>query len=169
MPSMIKTNKPNGGFTLIELLVVISIIGVLSTTALTSLSGVRRKAINTKKQADFVNISQALSVFYELNGRMPNNYNPCCGVCEGSTYYSKSMQELVDAGLLSRIPTSPDSSKYCYYNYGANNAVGAIMVTTIQGMANTKIAPPGSCRPFTTNWCGTTNANNYYCVCTTYP
>jgi len=162
--------KKNTGFALIELLVVISIISLLSTVALTSVRSVRLRATNTKKQADFANISQALSVFYTTYGRMPRNYNPCCGACESTTttYYDQSMQELVDAGLLPAIPRSPDSRKYCYYNYGANTAAGAIMVTTMEGEPNTTTGLPGSCRPFTTNWCGTTNPNNYYCICTTY-
>ncbi|MFA7169577.1 MAG: type II secretion system protein [Candidatus Paceibacterota bacterium] len=89
------------GFTLIELLVVISIIGVLSIIAMTSLNGARQKAMNTKKIADFNNINQALQVFYSMYNRMPQNYNPCCGACESTTttYYDQSMQELVDAGL----------------------------------------------------------------------
>ena len=37
-------NKNNKGFTLIELLVVIAIIGILSTIAMTSLNGARKKA-----------------------------------------------------------------------------------------------------------------------------
>ena len=110
-------SKNSEGFTLIELLVVISIIGVLSTLAMTTLNGVRIKARNAKKQADFANVSQALRVFYATYNRMPANYNPGSGACESTanTYYNQSMQELVDAGLLSEIPRSPDSSKYCYY------------------------------------------------------
>ena len=41
---MKKVNKNNKGFTLIELLVVIAIIGILSTIAMTSLNGARKKA-----------------------------------------------------------------------------------------------------------------------------
>ncbi|MFA6897094.1 MAG: type II secretion system protein [Patescibacteria group bacterium] len=156
------------GFTLIELLVVISIIGVLSTIAMTSLNGAKVKARNARKQVDFNNIYNALNVFYATNNRMPNNYHPCCGACEGDGYYERSMQELVDAGVLSAIPKSPDDSKYCYYNYGPDNAAGAIMVTSLIGQPNTTTGPFGSCRPFSDNWCGTDYASNYYCICTTY-
>ncbi|PJE72996.1 MAG: hypothetical protein COV00_02265 [Candidatus Tagabacteria bacterium CG10_big_fil_rev_8_21_14_0_10_40_13] len=52
------------------------------------------------------------------------------GACEGQTYYDQSMQELVNAGFLSVIPKSPGGGGYCYYNYGAGNSIGAIIVTT---------------------------------------
>lgn len=158
------------GFTLIELLVVIAIIGILSTVAMTSLNSARVKARNARKISDFENISKALSVFYATNGRMPNNYNPGSGACESTTntYYDQSMQELVNAGLLPAIPRSPDSSKYCYYNYGANNAIGALIKTNLASTPATTTGLYNSCRPFTTNWCGTTNPNTDYCICTTY-
>jgi prepilin-type N-terminal cleavage/methylation domain-containing protein len=156
------------GFTLIELLVVISIIGLLSSVALTSVNAARQKAFNAKKMADFSNISSALQVFHATYNRMPNNYNPGSSACEGSTYYDQSMQELVNAGLLGAIPKSPDSRKYCYYNYGSNNTIGAIIVTTLAGNPASTVGVGASCRPFTNNWCSYTNANNYYCMCNPY-
>lgn len=75
--------KNTKGFTLIELLVVISIIGLLSTVALTSVNAARQKANNAKKMADFSNISNALQVFYATYNRMPRNYNVGSGACEG--------------------------------------------------------------------------------------
>ena len=157
------------GFTLIELLVVISIIGFLATLALVSLNSVRMKARDVRKQADFKNIQTALYMFYDQFGRMPNNYYPGYGVCEGNTYYNQSMQELVNAGFLGVIPKSPGGGGYCYYNYGAKNSVGAIMVTNLEAAPNTTTGIPPSCRPWLPgqNWCDQ-SSNKYYCLCTPY-
>lgn len=156
------------GFTLIELLVVISIIGLLSSVAITGISSARKKANNARKMADFASVSGALNVFYSNYGRMPLNYNPCCGACEGGGYYEQSMQELVNAGLLKAVPQSPDTSKYCYYNYGANNAIGAILVTSLINTSASTTGVGKSCRPFGNNWCSNINASTQYCICNPY-
>ena len=163
-------NRSRKGFTLIELLVVIAIIGILSSVAMTSLNGARVKARNAKKISDFENISKALNVFYATYNRMPANYNPGGTGCESTTtnYYNQSMQELVDAGLLGKIPHSPDSSKYCYHNYGANNTIGALLKTNLSNTPRTTTGLYNSCRPFTNNWCSAINSNNEYCICTPY-
>jgi len=161
--------KNNRGFTLIELLVVIAIIGLLSSIVLVSLNSARMKARDARKIADFKNIQTALYMFYDQFGRMPNNYNSCCGACEGSTYYNQSMQELVSAGFLGVIPKSPGVGGYCYYNYGAGNSIGAIMVTDLEAVPDTTTGIPPSCRPWLPgqNWCDQ-SSNKYYCLCTPY-
>lgn len=106
------------GFTLIELLVVIAIIGVLASTVLAFLNSARAKARDARKRVDFRAISTALQLFFDANGRMPNNYAPGSGVCEGDSRYDQSMQEVVSAGFLSVIPRSPGGDGYCWYNYG---------------------------------------------------
>ena len=159
----------NLGFTLIELLVVISIIGFLATASMVVFNSVRMKARDARKIADFKNIQTALYMFYDQFGRMPNNYNPCCGACEGQTYYNQSMQELVSAGFLGTIPKGPEGGGYCYYNYGAGNSIGALMVTGLEAAPNTTTGIPPSCRPWApgVNWCSQ-SSNNYYCLCSPY-
>lgn len=163
----------NKGFTLIELLVVIAIIGLLATIVMVSLNSARMKARDARKQADFKNISLALNLFYDKNGRMPAN-NWCGYVCPGGGFwgacanagYDMSMQELVDAGFLSTIPKGLG---YCYYNYGAGNSIGAIMVTGLEAAPNTTTGIPPSCRPWLSgqNWCDQ-SSNKYYCLCNPY-
>jgi prepilin-type N-terminal cleavage/methylation domain-containing protein len=56
---VIKTNSK--GFTLIELLVVIAIIGILSTIAMTSLNGARKKAADASFKSSVTSV-QAVAV-----------------------------------------------------------------------------------------------------------
>ena len=164
-----KVHNISSGFTLIELLVVIAIIGILSSVVLASLNNARAKARDARKIADFRSIATALQLFYDSNGRMPNNYNPCCGVTEGSIYYDQSMQELITGGFLSAIPKSPGGGLYSYYNYGAGNPTGALMVTSLETVPDTTTGVSPSCRPWApaTNWCSQSSSKEY-CICTTY-
>jgi len=162
------SNSNNKGFTLIELLVVIAIIGLLASIVLVSLNTARSKARDARKQADFHSISLALQMFYDEKGHMPSNYNPCCGACEPQTYYNQSMQELIDAGFLTAIPKSPGGGGYCYYNYGAGNPIGAIIVTTLETYPASTEGLAGSCRPFGANWCSNINPSSLYCICNPY-
>lgn len=59
------------GFTLIELLVVISIIGVLSTVAMTSLNGARKKARDARRKIEIGEIQKALELYYADHGEYP--------------------------------------------------------------------------------------------------
>lgn len=59
------------GFTLIELLVVISIIGVLSTIAMTSLNGARAKTRDSVRKTDIDQVRKALELYYADHGQYP--------------------------------------------------------------------------------------------------
>lgn len=58
----------NKGFTLIELLVVISIIGILSTIAMTSLGGAKKKARDAVRRSHLNQISLALEQYQAQYG-----------------------------------------------------------------------------------------------------
>jgi len=73
------------GFTLIELLVVISIIGVLSTIAMTSLNGARIKAKQARIETNFDNFSKAVIVGeQEQNKTLMQITGSGCTRCSGS-------------------------------------------------------------------------------------
>ncbi|MEK7447226.1 MAG: prepilin-type N-terminal cleavage/methylation domain-containing protein [Patescibacteria group bacterium] len=140
-------SKKNQGFTLIEVVVVMAIIAVLAVLVTGAIGIARRMARDTTRRADLRTLNTALVAFYTKNHRMPQNYHPGYGACEGEAgdYFEKSMQEIVDAGVLKEIPKSPsntpsgDYRKYCYYDYGTFTTgnppkrPGAILVTRLEG------------------------------------
>ncbi len=56
--------RNNRGFTLIELLVVIAIIGILSTMVMVSLTDIRKKARNARRESDIRQIVLAMELDY---------------------------------------------------------------------------------------------------------
>jgi prepilin-type N-terminal cleavage/methylation domain-containing protein len=61
------------GFTLIELLVVTSIIGILSSTVLTSLNGAKIKARNSQRNSQIIEYGKALTLYRDHNGKSPGS------------------------------------------------------------------------------------------------
>lgn len=107
------------GFTLIELLVVISIIGLLSTVAMTSMNSARKKGRDAKRVTDIDQFKLALEMYYSTYGYYPG-YTNISIRC--NTTASDAAGELVTAGLLSASLTDPlgtnTNPRYCYEYMG---------------------------------------------------
>ncbi|HVT02607.1 MAG TPA: prepilin-type N-terminal cleavage/methylation domain-containing protein [Thermoanaerobaculia bacterium] len=82
------------GFTLIELLIVVTIIGILAGIAVVNVKYAQRKAAETVLRADLTNLRKAIDDFYADKQRYP-----------------QSLQELVDAHYMRRIPIDPITKK----------------------------------------------------------
>jgi len=65
------------GFTLIELLVVIAIIGILSTIAMTSLNGARKKAKDAAFQSSASSVQAAAIICCDSGGEVQTTANVC--------------------------------------------------------------------------------------------
>jgi general secretion pathway protein G len=78
------------GFTLIELLIVITIIGILATIAMPALKDMPRRAAEAVLRTDLRTMRDCISQYYGDKG-----------------HYPQSLQELVTAGYLHKIPVDP--------------------------------------------------------------
>jgi prepilin-type N-terminal cleavage/methylation domain-containing protein len=133
------------GFTLIELLVVISIIGLLSTIAMTSLNSARVKARDAKRAADIRQIITALNLYQDQYGCLPITAGSGCpgagGYSEsnaGSWDYSSQggfLTFLQTSGIMPKVPVDPinnttgdgtpaGSTAYRYYCYSGGGPTG---------------------------------------------
>lgn len=154
------------GFTLVELLVVIGVLGVLATGLLIAINPAQQlaKARDSSRKAAVQQISSAINRYITSQGKAPAN-KTTGGYCSNNADF---LDELVANGELKQLP-KPPSGNYCYYDYGAGNTIGALVVATLESIPDTTVAPEGSCRPFTTaNWCSSTVATKYYCICNPY-
>jgi len=116
---MMSMGHIKGGFTLIELLVVIAIIGILSTIAMTSLNGARRRARDATRVSDLNEIQKAVELYYSTNGSYPNTSGSWRSECAawGSYANNNVVPGIVPAHMAS-LPRDPNmdtvNSKYCY-------------------------------------------------------
>ncbi len=169
------SNKKSGliqGFTLIELLVVIAIIGVLSSIVLASLNTAREKARDAKRVADFKTIDLALELYFDKYGRYPTS--PAIGGGTESSYnqnFNAVMTILKDEGMIAGVPEDPNGV-YMLNDYGSGGPAegfGYLIVTRLEGIADTTQAPFNSCRVAApNNWCSTLSASKYFCHCHYY-
>lgn len=124
----------NRGFTLVELLVIVSIIGLLSTLAITSLDNSRRKARDAKRKMDLKEISTAFELYYDKNNtyRIPGtgwsgdgygwfNYQ------DGAAYTLSIARGLENAECIGKAPRDPsittDNERPQYMVYRCGNGV----------------------------------------------
>ena len=108
-------DKNKNGFTLIELLVVISIIGVLSTIAMTSLNAARAKARDVVRLSDITQMQTALELYYADHGHYPSTGSitttlcdpGCAGVNGNFTVTANWIPDLVAEGYITQLPVDP--------------------------------------------------------------
>ena len=143
---MFYTSSTKRGFTLIELLVVIAIIGMLSSVVLASLNSARQKARNVTKKAELKQLVDALESYYIDTNTIPSNPTP---------YWSpiqNTLGILVTNGYIPKLPTSPDSNPYYYYDYGSYAIIASRLTPREHG-------------PFPKGWhCSNQPVDKIYCV-----
>lgn len=108
---MLSKKHSSAGFTLIELLVVVAIIGMLSSTIMASMGSMREQARDVRRNADVVQIINALELHYSDNNHYP---------CSASMIESKDggfLSELVDGGYISHVPDDPIGDNTLFYEY----------------------------------------------------
>lgn len=127
------------GFTLIELLVVISIISLLTSIILSSLSDARKKARDSRRAQDMVQIYNALNLYYDKYGCLPQPLIPAGTAnqnCNTQSNYKNGTNDNVDysntaigandsgfmifleeSGFMPKVPVDPINSTTSRYKY----------------------------------------------------
>lgn len=90
-------------FTLIEILVVVTIIGLLTATAVVTYTAFLKQARDAKRKADLGQISAALEMYRSNN----------------DTYPTTSLSQLTAPMIyIQAVPTDPKNPTYTYYYSG---------------------------------------------------
>ena len=114
-------------FTLIELLIVTVIIGIIAAIVSISITGARRKAKNSKIDADLAMVKSSLEMYYKETGELPTAED----WCKISAEATGCLSELVERGYLQSLPLGPEGKcpngvvseadrDKCYYYYNAD-------------------------------------------------
>lgn len=145
------------GFTLIELLVAIAIIGMLSSVAITSLNGARKKAWDARRLSYIAGIQKALEMYKVDHGRYPDedsvNSDWEMSWEDGADFLTILETEGYFPNGVPLDPVNSTGSYYGYYLYpagssGCNASKGEFYVLVIRNMDTILTRP----NPQTPGW-----------------
>lgn len=109
----IKINKTKG-FTLIELLVVITIIGMLASILMSSLGESRKKARDTRRKVDLIQVRTALFLYQDSYGVFPPVTDDR-GDGWDDTANTIFIPQLITTGYINAYPQDPLNSIHGYW------------------------------------------------------
>lgn len=98
--------KNERGFTILELIIVIAIIGILAVLLIASLSEVRKKGRDARRDRDVHEIRTALNLYFAANGHYPTNGqpDPAMQIGTANDYLTDALE---DGGHMTDVPTDP--------------------------------------------------------------
>lgn len=142
------------GFTLVELLVVIAIIGLLASVTLASLESARTKARDTKRLADLRQITIALNLFYDDNGRYPTEGAPDNANGRIAAGGGANINTIL-ANYMGTAPTDPinDGTHYYYYD-GAQSCGGEPDLVPVLAIRTLEVLPSNRTELCNGSWGG---------------
>ncbi len=121
------------GFTLIELIVVIGILAVLASGLITIFNPFTQfqKANDAKRKSDLSQIQKSLEVYYQDNGRYPDNPSAADyrikGLNGNPVAWGLSWQPYINI-----LPKDPNSTKqYVYYVSPTSNGQGYYLYASL--------------------------------------
>lgn len=119
--------KKNRGFTLIEILVVVTIIGLLTLTAVVTYGAFLKQSRDAKRKADLSQIASAVEMYRSNNDTYPAT------IAEGASLCDPAGCPPTGSKYLEKFPSDPkSSSSYKYYYSGSTSdyTLGAYLETT---------------------------------------
>lgn len=108
-----------GGFTMIELLIVIVILGILMAVGLGNFTNSQRKARDSQRKTDLVNIAKALEVYYNDKGGYPVSLGSSTGILTmnwGTAFYDPAVG--TSSLYMNVLPADPSGKSYYYESDG---------------------------------------------------
>lgn len=82
------TQKKSSGFTLIELMVVVAIISILASVGIAVYSGAQKKARDSKRQQEIIEIQKAIEQYYAIKSIYPDNIYDAAQI-NNAEYFAK--------------------------------------------------------------------------------
>jgi prepilin-type N-terminal cleavage/methylation domain-containing protein len=139
------------GFTLFELLVSISIIAILTAMATISYGSAQKKARDSKRVQDMLNIQKAEEQIFMLNNANYLGVAPATGGCNaGGAAWT------VNGTVILQSPPEDPKTSYATYNYSSCGPNSYCFCAHLEG--NTGNSSINNC----TGWVNGTGA--FYCV-----
>lgn len=149
----VKDTSSKKGFTLIELLVAVSIISVLATIGFTSFQGVAGKSRDTKRKQDIKQLSTALEIYFQKNGKYIDGTPGVDGDCasaDTTTFYDQN-SGIAPFMANSTVPTDPKlNENYCYIS--VNNGQAYRLFAKLESCIESNLSP---CSPNDWNYSAT--------------
>jgi len=138
--------KNQRGFSLVELLVVISIIGMLSTMAVVSLGGARKKSRDARRLTDIKQIRTALELYYNDNNEYPPSGGGTGAISDSNSKITESdpIKTVGGETYMLKMPQDPKSTQGYYYKRGTDNKT-YVLHYVLETKANNSIAAGGHC------------------------
>lgn len=144
------------GISVIELIVIIFAIIGFAIMGFVSIRNYQKKNSDQAKIEVVKIIRSALYEYFQVEKKMPKNPQVGQLDCGANSFFLK---ELIEKGYLSAVDIkSGETWDYCFYDYGANNSLGAIVgikMDLLQIKNQCQLTP--SDKPF---WCD----ESYYCL-----
>jgi type II secretory pathway pseudopilin PulG len=147
--------------------VVIAVIGILSSVAMTSLNGARKKARDIRRLSDMEQIRNALELYKLDHGEYPeeDSTGPWGGDWEMSWEDGQEFLTILETGgyFPDGVPLDPvnnTSYYYAYYVYGqgdsecdtAGGEYYVLAVSDMEGSGRPYVGSPGWSCPSRNNW-----------------
>ncbi|MEK9169279.1 MAG: prepilin-type N-terminal cleavage/methylation domain-containing protein [Patescibacteria group bacterium] len=101
--------KKSSGFTLIEILVVVTIIGLLTLTAVVTYGAFLKQSMDAKRKGDLGQVAAALEMYRSNSDTYP----------VGSVWATTLNILKTPVVYIQSLPTDPKSSSYSYYYTGS--------------------------------------------------